>query len=232
MKKIISITRSIIRNRWFIGGVLLCVLGGGALWWYEATAKDEFARSYTRYQIAAAVQQNAAFTPGADANPLRATLNQTLARILTKETKPSERLALANQGLALIGQLNTEIDAIGGAAPSVTSSIATMQAAAQSPGNVLHRPAMLYMVSLAQKQMSTIEDIRGLSYRANFEITQICDRITADKGVLTDQYVTELNNDLPAMEKQFNDRENSYADLQSNMYDIQQSYAGFSGSTP
>lgn len=230
MKNILKKTYSIIKDRRFIAGVTVCLVCGGGLWWYAGSARSQFGRAYTKYQLAAAVQQNAAFIPGASSNPVRDALNQTLARILAKETKPAERLVLANQGRELIGQLNKEIDAIGDTAPAVTSSIAIMQTAAQDPGNAIHRPAMLTMVSLAQKQMATIEDIRGLSYRANFEIMQICNRITTDRGALTDQYVTELNNELPAMETQFNDRENSYADLQSNMYDIQKFYAGFSGS--
>ena len=231
MKKVLKRISSLVQSRWFVLGVVLCIVSVAGVWWYDNHARNAFGRAYSKYQIAAAIQQNAAFVPGAEANPVRDSLNRTLAQLLAKDTKPAERLVLANQSLQLIAQLNTQIDTIGDTAPAVTSSIATMETAAQSPGNVLHRSAMLRMVHLAQKQMATIEDIRGLSYRADFEITQICDHITANKGVLLDQYVIELNDELPAMEKQFNDRENSYADLQSNMYDIQQSYAGFSGST-
>ena len=210
--------------------MVLFVLCAAGAWWYADAAKNQFGRAYTKYQIAASVQQNAAFTPGADANPLRATLNQTLALLLTKETKVPERLSLAKQGLALIGQMNTEVDAIGEAAPAVERSIATMQIAADAPGNVLHRSVMVDMVHTAHQQMSTIEDIRGLSYRANFEITQICNHIIADNGALTNEYATQLNDDLPAMEAEFNKRENAYADLQSSMYTIQKLFAGFSGS--
>ena len=126
MKKILKKTLSIIQSRWFIAGVLFWVLCGGALWWYTNSAKQEFSRAYTKYQIAAAEQQNASFTPGADGNPLRATLDQTLARLLTKETKVPDRFALANQGLALIGQMNKEVDVIGDTAPAVTSAIGDM----------------------------------------------------------------------------------------------------------
>ncbi len=211
-------------------GVAACVVVAGGTWWFSKSAETRFAHAYTNYQIAAAVQQNATFTPGASANPLRESLNQTLALLLTKETKDTERLTLATQGLQLIAQMNKEVDAIGDAAPAVASTIDAMQAAAQSPGNLLHRPAMVRMVDLARKQMSTIEDIRGLSYRANFEITQICDHIIADKGALTNEYTIELNDALPAMGSEFDKRENAYTDLQTNMFDIQQSFAGFSGS--
>ncbi len=211
---------NILRLRFlvWVGIGLVCV---SAVWYYSEHTKAQFVLAYTRYSVAASLQQNAAFTPGSKENPLRESLNQSLARILTKETTSKDRLSLAHGGLQLIQHMNKEVDDIGTNAKLVENTVAYMDTAAHAPGNILRRHALLEIVRLAKKQMSTIENIRGLSYRANFEIAQVCSRIIADKGLLTNAYTIELNNKVPEVEAQFNLRQNSYADLETSMGALQ-----------
>jgi len=77
------------------------------------------------------------------------------------------------------------------------------------------------IVALAKRRSSMISDIRAYSYRADFEVGQIFDHITGDKGQLTDAYVTELNTDIPEMESKFDKRTNLYTDLQALASDMQ-----------
>jgi hypothetical protein len=231
MKKIL---RTILQNEtvgWWILGVFVVAALLVAWFVYSSYSRDQFGREYSRYSLAASVQQNAAFVPGAEANPLRQSLNQMLGLLLAKETKPPQRLILAREGLGLIAQMNKEIDAIGDTAPSVTESIARMQSEASSPGNIFRRKKAEDLVMLAHNQQALIQDIRGLSYRADFEITQICNHLISEKGVLTNQYTTELNDAIPATEAQFNKRQNTYNDLEKNIAAIQKASETITGAS-
>ena len=225
MKKIRITLVPIIRSRKFIFAVLVCLVCGGGLWWYDNHEFARFNDSYTTYLNKAAIQQNAAFIPGAAANQLRNQINQTLSQVLASGVKPKDRLQLAHQGLDLIIFSNNQIDAIGEAAPDVEAAANSMDEAASSPGNMFRKAKMDEIVSIAKQELYTIEDIRGLSYRANFQTAEVFNHIIADNGNLTNAYVNELNNDLPAAEEQFNKRQDAYADLQSQMYNIEQAFA-------
>lgn len=231
MKKIVKKIIQHKRGRLFLGGLSLLIVCMGAWLYLSHAAESQFERMYTKYAVVAGVQQNDAFIPGAEANPLRDTLNRTLGRMLAKETKPAERLVFAEQSLGLIAQLNKQVDAIGDTAPHVSAVIASLESSAHDPRNIFHHDAMQNIVKLAQKQMAIIEDIRGLSYRANFEVTQICNHITSAHGVLTNAYTTELNDNIPVLEAEFNKRENSYADLQSNIQLLQKAYDSLTRAT-
>lgn len=223
MKKIIIVHKRISLP---VAVLMLCIL---ALSLYGTHATARFEASYRSYENVAAVQQNAAFLPGTSANPLRTQLNQTLAQVLSKDINAQERLRLANAGLDVVDELNKQVDAIGDSAQAVSDAIVQMNDAAQSPGTVLSRSVMLDLVDSAKQQMATIEDIRGLSYRANFETAEIFRRIITDKGQLTDTYIIELNNQVQVFEDEFNTRENSYTALQGMIYRMQQKFTMLAG---
>lgn len=210
-----------------IAGVFLIVFGG--LWLWQRESLSRFENNYAKYLAVAGIQQNNAYTPGAATNPLRQTLNHILGEVLTKETSPSVRLQDAEQGLDLIAQMNLQVDAIGSSAPPVSTTIQALEAAQNDPGNVLRRGLIVSLVTAARAQMATIEDIRGLSYRADFQTKQIFQRIVSDNGALSDQYVTQLNAELPDIEKQFEARENLYVQLQGSVYGMQETYAALTG---
>src|SRR5262249_45629567 len=150
------------------------------------TSFNRFESSYAIYLEAAGAQENNAYTPGAGNNPLRQSLNAALTTVLTQGITPDQRLATAQQGLDFVAQLNLEVDSIGSSAPTVASAIALFEATANDPGNIMRRGAILKLATAARDQMTTIDTIRGLSYRADFETQQIFQRIIADKGVLSD----------------------------------------------
>lgn len=228
MARIKNNVTKIFRARVLVGA-LLAVLVCVGVWQYQVHEKRKFFTAYIHYGEVAAIQQNATFVPGATANPLRDSLNQTLAKILAKETKPERRLQLAQLGLQQIQDMNAQVDEIGNSSEVVENAAEELSSIASKPGNMLHKKAMQEVAEAAHAQLVIIEDIRGLSYRANFEIIQICNRIIADRGVLDPGYVRELNADLPAVEKEFNTRQSDYTDLQNSMHTIERKAAALMG---
>ncbi len=200
-----------------------------ALWVTHTLALQRFVSAYDRYQEKAKIQEDAAYLPGTTGNPLRQQLNQTLSEVLTKETSTERRLFLAHQGLSTIDQANREVDIIGTTGTDVSDTVAMMTAAANSVGNLYGRGTMVELIALAKEQMDIIENIRGLSYRANFETAEIFKRIIVDHGTLTAGYTTELNNQIPKVEEQFNSRENYYVALESNVNRMEQKMALMKG---
>jgi hypothetical protein len=167
------------------------------------------------YRALAKVNENAAYIPAASDNPIRQSLDQTLARVLTEKMTDAERLTLAHQGTDLVKQLDAQVDNIGTTNSAVSSYLAGMENVGHFGGSFTTTGASSTgFVSLAKEETSMIEDIRGLSYRADFETQQIFNHIIADKGKLTSQYVIELNNDVPTVEKDFDKRTNLYTSLQ------------------
>ncbi len=224
MKSVIKKIGSILLLKRTIALVLLLAACAGGLWYWQGQAASGFRSEYSVYESLAAVHENDAYVPGATANPLREELNSALALSLAKETTPKDRLTFASRAASLIAQLNAEVDAIAKSAAPVSGSIERLEKAANDPGNISRRTDMLELVSLARAELETIENIRGYSYRANFETGEIFKRITADQGVLKDSYILELNDQLPVVEEQFNKRQNLYTDLEANVYRMKQKF--------
>ena len=193
--------------------IIACVLVLGLLAYLVHRSPSRFAASYTAYSVLAQKQQDAAFVPGAPNNPVRQQLSQFLTQILAKQTSAKERLKLATQGLSSLGDSEKQINEIGTTGEKVDSAIAKMQV--DSLGDISSSDISRQIVALAKQRSSIISDIRGYSYRADFEIDKIFRRIIADGGKLTDAYVIELNDEVPAVEAQFNKRSDLYNQLQA-----------------
>ncbi len=221
----LQLLRQRILNWRVVAVFLICVVCGIALYYYDHYSKKQFMKFFEKYQEVSTIQQDAAFTPAAATNSKRESLNQTLASILAPNTPAPNRVVLATQALQLIKQMNSEIDVIGEDTDPVASAVEELELLAKKPGNMYNRARMLVLVDQAQKEMATIEDIRGLSYRANFEIVQVCNRILFERGVLSQAYTRELNDKLPDVEAEFTERQNAYADLQKDMYVIDQNFS-------
>lgn len=216
--------RTVRKYAWLALPLLVLVLCLAGLWGYGWYERGQFARAYSIYIEKATVEQNAAFVPGAAQNPLRGQLNQTLERLLAPGTTAKDRLDLAHQGLDLVIESNAQVDAIGLTAPDVDAAANDLEKAANNPGNILKKAGMMAIVAIARQQLYTIEDIRGLSYRANFETAEVFNRLITDDGALTASYTKDLNDLLPEAEANFNKKQNAYADLEKQMYDIEQAY--------
>lgn len=225
MNTILITIKKILFTRHSLIIVLLLITCGALALGYHIYEANRYSALYAQYRAAAGAQQTAAFLPGDVGNPVRDQLNTELSQVLDKSTGAHSRLTLAEQGLATIDTLNSQIDVIGDTAPAVNDAISALSQQAENPLGFAGKGTLEDIVRLATEQMSTIEEIRGLSYRANFETEQIFNRIITDKGALTDAYVIELNNELPKVESEFNDRTNRYDALQANMSRIEADFS-------
>lgn len=232
MKKIIIILRnqSRIRIVGIVCAALLIIVG--AVWYYQYMQRIYANQSeqYASYLTVAKVYEQTAYVPGSSENPVRQELNKILSQVLAKKMTDAERLALAHKGKTLLKESEQQINAIGEASIADDAAIEKMEHAAHvSYGFSTGGNRMTEIISLARKRSAIIADIRGLSYRANYETQKIFDRIIADKGALTKAHILALNDQIPEVEKQYNERSNLYVELQDTSSLIEQKFVDMGG---
>lgn len=202
---------SISKRSVTIGVVVLIAFAAIGFVLLSRKASSQFATEFTAYEKLAAVQETAAYTPAAEDNPVRQQLNVSLSETLQPSISATDRLKDARQGLSLLSQLEKQVDAIGDSSDPANAALAKMQVEMLNDLSVSDSAKSL--LSLAKQRSDIIEDIRGLSYRSDFETQKIFDRIVDDKGVLTPAYIAELNNDIPSVEADFDHRSQLYTQL-------------------
>lgn len=202
-----------------VGVLVLC-----GVFVYTMLQSSRFEKEFAAYDALATAHEAAAYLPGSSNNPVRQDLNRLLSEVLVQGLSAHDRLALADQGLEQLANLEKQIDAIGEAGEKVDAAVARMQV--DSVGTVSSSIATHELLTLAKKRSAIIADIRGLSYRANFETKKIFDRVIADKGALTKEHVLDLNEQIPIVEEQFNRRSDLYAELQSISQEIREKTTG------
>jgi hypothetical protein len=203
---------------------VFCISAALLLWCAGIYGRERFDDAYGGYAKDARVLNTAAYLPGASGNPLRQEVNQILVEVLGKKMSDTERLKLSSRGVLLLKAIEKQINAMGDSAPAVQEDVARMDNSARNISNLYQRRAMLDIVALAKDELLFIEDIRGLSYRANFYTSEIFNKIIKSNGALTDAHVTQLNDQLPEVEEQFTRRSNLYTQLQQSAYKIEQKF--------
>lgn len=206
------LTRFTRMSRWQIALMAVCLIVVGAVAYSFHRSATGSVDRYTVYATLAEKHEQAAYLVGAANNPVRQELNRVLSETLARSMSPSERLKLAMHGDELLKEAEGQIDAIGDLGVQVDTAIAQMQVG--SLGDFASSDTARELIVLAKKRSNIIADIRGLSYRANFETGKIFDRIIADEGKLTQEHVLALNDAIPDLEERFNKRSNLYSELQ------------------
>jgi hypothetical protein len=205
--------------------ILMCALG--ALAYHVVRADTEFSHAYLIYAAAADEADTAAYLPTATNNPARLDLNRTLIEVLQNKLTDPERLAKARHGLELVRELKNEIDAI---TPTIEATETAMMAMGRSVNPIdapFQRGEPQKIVGLASERLAALKDIQALSYRTNFETQKIFQHLVESKGRLSNAFITDLNNQVPATQEEFDRRQARYAEL-SRLYDqIQHIYADF-----
>jgi len=195
--------------------IVTCILVVSALgWWAMTSGVRSSARYYDALERETDTYISATFLPGADGNPVRNELNRMLGESLSDILSESERLERANRGLVLLDDLERQIDAIGETKSSLEARLSALDEELSyvpafmsgDRGRIREHVSRLYVIA---------DDIRGLSYRANYHTSQIFERIIDDGGTLTAEHVTFLNGQIPQIETQFDERTNLYAELES-----------------
>lgn len=168
----------------------------------------QFTKSYETYATLSGLHVNASLLPAVGDNPIRQELNRMLADVLAEQLPQSDRLERAERGLLLLNELEKQIDAIGDSGEAVAKALGEMEARASGSERK-------EIVELALERLRVIGDIRGLSYRASYHTAEIFNRVIADGGALTPEHVSELNNQIPLVEEQFDRRTGLYDELES-----------------
>ena len=177
-------------------------------------SKSALLEQFSHYRALSLLEEDTANLPAASNNPVRQDLNTVLSQTLVKKMTNAERLSLAEHGLELLHDSQVQIDAIGDTANSADAELARIEKGSELGNNAGLKSRTARIIELAKKRSSIIADIRGLSYRTDFDIGEIFKHIIAAKGALPDSYMSELNNSIPAVEEQFNKRSNLYIDMQ------------------
>jgi hypothetical protein len=210
--------------------IIVCALIVGAFMFVTQQSGKAFDAEYAVYDTLAAQADNAAYIPGAQTNPVRVALDQDLTEVLDQTIDAQKRLAFADQGLIDLKDSESQIDDISSTTDEVDAQIAKMQV--NTLDNAAPDDRARSIIALAKQRSSIIADIRAYSYRTDFEISQIFNTIIADKGVLTNAYVISLNNEIPAVETEFDQRSNLYLELQNTAQQIADTYTGTSPPAP
>jgi hypothetical protein len=196
-------------------------------YFFAPSPATEFRAAYAAYETISTTQDSAAFYPAAPNNQVRRDLNQVLSSILVDNITPSERQDLAQRGLVLLNEAETQIDAMGDTVRQVEGSIERMRESTSFFDTQKVRTTRATIVALAEERAVLVSDIRGFSYKANFHTEEIFRRILADKGVLTPAHTALLNSQIPMVEEQFDTRSNLYKSLEERGNAIRSAYAGF-----
>ena len=202
--------------------IVLVILG---LWYHVRATRNAFDDAYLTYAELAQRGDTAAYVPGVQDNPIRQQLNSVLTEVLADTVSPTQRLGRAQEGLLLLAESEQQINSIGELSDQITVALARMDLAAKNASDLTKKGTMRRIVSLAKDRLQIVQDIRGLSYRANFETEKIFTRIIEDGGSLTSSHITELNRQVPEVEAQFNRRSNLYRDLETVYRELSESYA-------
>jgi hypothetical protein len=171
--------------------------------------------SYEAFLLAEERHVTSAVIPSIDQNPIRQELNQVLAEALSDGMSSTARLERAKRGVALLKDTEKQIDMTMKTRDVLIAAIRDVREQDGILAGSLHAYDIARVTALAEQQMAIVDDIRGLSYRANFHTGQIFDQLIRDDGTLTPAHVVALNDLIPKVEEQFDQRSNLYAELES-----------------
>lgn len=194
---------------------LIIVILGVPLWYFFFASGNPqaFLAAYNIYDTASTAEEIAAHVPGVGENVPRQKLNEILSRVLTAEMAPEERQKLSEDGLVLASELRVQIDAIGENGEKTGAALETLRKASKKVGGFSAKQKARSIVALAGERAQAIRDIEEISYGINTQLENIFHGITADRGALTPDRITALNQAIPEAEKQFDRLTEAYKKL-------------------
>lgn len=201
---------------------LLVVIGLIALVLWGIFLTRSFKSGYKSFIVAEEAYKDSAMRPAMPDNPLRREIGFLLAQSIQVDMAPGERIRIANRGIALLNELEAQIDDIKDKGDTVAPIVDSLDSHARAFGDIVGRSEKMQIVALAKKNAEIISDIRGLSYRADYYTGEVFERVIDDQGLMTDEHKTYLNGLIPQLEEQFNKRQNLYSELATNMATIKE----------
>lgn len=200
--------------------LVLCVVA--ALVADVVFASKQFGKEYAAFAPAEAAYETAAYKPAVGSNPVRQAISYLLGEVLQAPITDEKRNEMAKEGIAHLNDIEGEIDDIKTQGDAVAPLVDQLDKTAGNISNVRSRLKMKELVALARKNAQIISDIRGLSYRTDYYTDEVFERIIDDQGKMTDAHKTYLNDLLPQLESQFDQRTNLYTQMTDNSKKMKQ----------
>lgn len=194
--------------------------GGGTFVWmyyggFDGEQKEAvaFINTYGDYVEIAEHVEMLVHLPGTEGNVDRAELLTLLESILTKTMEPTQRDTLARLAFANVDTLKKEIDTAQIEQAKLYEVLQDLDTASRVFSSIdLHTRAS-EIVALARKRTEIAARITSVLSESNEQAQVIITRILADKGELTQEHITDINDTTDEAEKRFQTLEGLYNDL-------------------
>ncbi len=215
--------------------LLATLLGGGGvyLWLYFGGFEAEqgkaiaFIDAYGNYAEIADTVEALTHLPGTEGNADRAELMTLLESVLTEGMEPERRDTLARLAFANLDNLKKEVDAAQASQAKLYQLLQDLDNASLVFRGVDLRTRTEAIVELARKRAELSARVTSILSETNEQTYTIITRILADKGELTQEHITEINNATAEAEKRFATLTDLYAELSAKKAELDIAFTAF-----
>ena len=211
------------------------ILGGGStfLWMYYGGFESEgseailFIDTYGEYAETAEAVEMLVNVPGTENNTARAELLNLLESILTKEMTPKKRDTLARLAYKNLTILEKEANAAQSAQAKLYEELQKLDTAAKQFHSIDLQKRANEVVRLARKRAELSARITAILSETNEQTHAIITRILAEKGVLTQAHIIEINDTTVEAQSRFDTLENLYTQLLEKKNEAEIAFSAF-----
>lgn len=211
------------------------LLGGGGtfLWLYyggfggERDVAVAFIDEYVEYSEVVEDVERLVHLPGSEGNTDRAELLALLNSILTDSIEPERRETLARLAYANLDGIKKEIDAAQATQATLYQVLQDLDNAARVFSSIELRNQAEGIVVLARKRAEISSRITAILSETNEHTYAIITRILAEKGVLSEAHISEINFATKEAEKRFSKLEDLYTEITVKKNEMDTAFAVF-----
>jgi hypothetical protein len=198
----------------------LLVGGGGTfLWIYfggfdgEKDSAIAFIDTYGEYTEVAQQVENLVYLPGTEGNVHRSDLLALLNSILTEQLEAGRREELARLAFTNLDAIKKEIDSAQVAQAKLYQVLQDLDNTGRMFTSIELRNQVDEMVLLARKRAEVSSRITAILSETNEHTYAIITRIIAEKGVLSQEHIAEINTATAEAEERFSTLEGLYTEV-------------------
>ena len=196
--------------------IAVCTLVWFSYRYFEPINVDAIFSSLVRYEEAVIDHEMAVVTPGAKSNTSRIELDAILVKILTEPMEEAVRINYSKMALEKIDILDKQIALVYEAGSVVEVRIDSLVLASKSVKGIEAKMKVGEIINLAIKQKGIIDEIDVLTKVITDSTRSIFDRIIEDGGMLTDEHMVSLNNQITEAETRFDKRTSLFSEMDKN----------------
>lgn len=219
----------------FVTIVLALLFGGGGtfLWLFyggfggEREIAIAFIDVYVEYTEVSDQVELLVHLPGTEGNTDRAELFTLLSSILTEKIEPERREALARMAYVNLDTLKKEIDSAQISQAKIYTVLQKFDNTSRSFYSIDLRNRASEIVDMARKRTELSARITSVLSETNEQTYAIITRILAEKGVLSQAHVMEINKSTNEAEERFAGLEELYIELSKKKTEMETAFAEF-----